>query len=670
MINYPEPWTAASLPMPRDQTNNFWYVHNSSQVVFVFVHGIFSDSRSCWLFEDTASNRLIFWPDLVRNDGRLSSPSIYLAGFYTSLGSGDFAIPECAREILNALAMQGLDGNQPVLEHHTIIFVCHSTGGIVVRYLLERYRDLFHEKCVGLLLIASPSTGSRWASIFSLAAHYYNQRLGLQLRPNSELLEEIDRRFRDLVDQRDTAMPLLYGMEACEHKMVFRNAIFRWIRWLMPSRLRVVAKQSAGRYFGEVTVLPGTDHFTTVKPDSFSHSAHLFLVKFYSDFCKRMKVLGHDIAAQNGEKTKADDRLEQQISLLRRNLIAATSFDQLTKCQVEIKGLSSKYPYNTDLILLADQAERAIKVEEAKRTKSRNLLLLQSGTTGVLLLMIAFTIVVGPQQTLEIIRETSNRVLGSIHGHEDIVITSLSKVKSESADSPALITGRVARAYLGQNVYVLYRERPSIWVAQRARVYNDNSWEANLGMWGTITSAGTNTAEIMAVVSRSDLESLRDTGRQQPALRISDDLLAQNIVAKSLTFQVDVQPQLLRTQISIVSPQDGKQVSADSRMLVNGIGIGLQPRECIYVLHRIDENNWIGHPAIVGEKGAWEAELGAWAGHQTPTPPIFTITALALKDCPLYQDILISNEAMEQRFPNHPSPINVKVNGYVKLPDK
>ena len=45
-----------------------------------------------------------------------------------------------------------------------IIFVCHSMGGIVTRYLLEANHHEFGEKNVGLVLIASPSYGAKLAN--------------------------------------------------------------------------------------------------------------------------------------------------------------------------------------------------------------------------------------------------------------------------------------------------------------------------------------------------------------------------------------------------------------------------------------------------------------------------------------------------------------------------
>lgn len=273
--------TPDSLPMPLDRPNNFWYVRQSAHTAFVFLHGIFSDSRSCWL---SSGARPVFWPDLVRTDPRLGAPSVYLAGYYTALDAGDFSVAQCAREVIDALGRPETDGAPAVLDLPNLVLICHSTGGIVARNMLERYRDQFRDKAVGVALIASPSLGSAWANVAGLAAKYYNQRLAQQLQWRGDTLEDIHGRFRDLVNDRAEQMPGLFGMEASENKMIFRDRIPAVIRWLLPPRLKVVTTLSAGQYFGEVKVLRGTDHFTTVKPDSLHHPSHEFLVNFQLEF--------------------------------------------------------------------------------------------------------------------------------------------------------------------------------------------------------------------------------------------------------------------------------------------------------------------------------------------------------------------------------------------------
>jgi len=274
------------VPLDPDRINNFWYSRGSHATVIVFLHGIFSDSRGCW--KNTTHALPVFWPDLVLSDHRFGDPSMYLAGYHTALDAGDFPLAQCARQVFDALRRPEADGTAPAIDAKQLIFVCHSTGGIVARYMLDKYREQFEDKEIGLLLIASPSLGSGWANLAGLAAKYYKQRLGRQLRWNNEELEDLHGRFKDLVDQRASLMPGLYGREAAEHEMVFRDRIPRWLLWATPPSWKVVNTLSAGQYFGAVKILPKTNHFTTVKPDGPNHPGHELLVDFWLDFHRQI----------------------------------------------------------------------------------------------------------------------------------------------------------------------------------------------------------------------------------------------------------------------------------------------------------------------------------------------------------------------------------------------
>ena len=236
----------------------------------------------------------VFWPDLVRADQRLGSPAIYLAGYYTEPDAGDYPIAQCAKEVMDALQRPDIDGTPPVLDADAVVFVCHSMGGIMARYLIERNQAVFRRKAVGLALIASPSLGSDWANFAGIAARYYNQHLAQQLEWKGDSLSELHGRFKDLVDSRATAMPGLFGMEAAETKMIYRDSLPGVLRWVLPSRHQIVESLSAGQYFREVTSLRDTDHFSIVKPYGFSHPAHDFLVTFMLQFRQKLAELQQD----------------------------------------------------------------------------------------------------------------------------------------------------------------------------------------------------------------------------------------------------------------------------------------------------------------------------------------------------------------------------------------
>lgn len=259
--------------VPPSDVNNVWYEYRESDTAMVFVHGVLSDSRSCWL---RSANKFVandtYWPELVCRDERLEKPSIFLGGYYTDIASGPYDIDNCERELYQALRTPIEPGLRTPMDWKNLIFVCHSTGGIVTRYLLERRQTEFRDKKVGLVLIASPSFGARLADKLDWLVKFYKNELGKQLEWGNWSLRDLDGRFKDLVNDRK--IPHLRGVEACENRFIIHR------KWL-PNVTYVVDEESAGRYFGAAVMLPNTDHFTAVKPESFSHPAHRLLLEFY-----------------------------------------------------------------------------------------------------------------------------------------------------------------------------------------------------------------------------------------------------------------------------------------------------------------------------------------------------------------------------------------------------
>ena len=119
--------------VPTSGLNNvFFRVCPEANTVIVFVHGILSDSRSCWLRE--SGHGSVYWPSLICSDPFLNNISIFLGGYEASFDAGQAGVREGAQRIMNEMRLQR-DFRAP-LEYEKIVFVCHSTGGLVVRYLL------------------------------------------------------------------------------------------------------------------------------------------------------------------------------------------------------------------------------------------------------------------------------------------------------------------------------------------------------------------------------------------------------------------------------------------------------------------------------------------------------------------------------------------------------
>lgn len=155
---------------------------------------------------------------------------------------------DCAQQLFDALAEPTRPAEIPVLKRKTILFVCHSTGGIVVRYMIESRFDAFADKTIGLALMASPSYGARLADTLGGLSRLYRQKLGQQLEWGSWGLEDLDRRFKLLLSQH--RIPHLIGAEAYENRSIFHR------RWLPRFLNSVVVKESAARYFAPARQLP------------------------------------------------------------------------------------------------------------------------------------------------------------------------------------------------------------------------------------------------------------------------------------------------------------------------------------------------------------------------------------------------------------------------------
>lgn len=195
-----------------------------------------------------------------------------MAGYYTAIDSNDYQISDCAAEVFNAISRPAANGDKAPINAQNIVFVCHSLGGIVTRYMLESRSADFADKSIGIVLMASPSMGSTYADTFKLLIRFYKNKLGEQLQLMNDSLRDLDSRFRNLLDAKHTS---IVGAEAIEHK-----ALFGW-SWLPPLR-PIVESWSASRYFGNGRTLAGTNHSTIVKPDSVEHPSHTFLIDFFN----------------------------------------------------------------------------------------------------------------------------------------------------------------------------------------------------------------------------------------------------------------------------------------------------------------------------------------------------------------------------------------------------
>jgi pimeloyl-ACP methyl ester carboxylesterase len=319
--------TADTYQNQQSLENNSWYSISNSDTVFIFVHGIFSNSAKCWSSPSGA-----YWPEILSKDSRFENPSIFLGGYYTESSSGQYDIPNAAYELLSHLRVKDVKGNPPPLAKPKLIFIAHSTGGLVVRYLLERYQDLFKDKTVGLVLLASPSKGSAWANRLQWLRKLYGNKMAGQLEVNSEFLNELNSRFSDLVNKQK---PLwLIGIDAFENKFIIPG-------WLFNSEYVVSAEDSTS-YFGGSKIIPNSDHFSIAKPNSASDPSHQLLWDFYDTSFRPMKARNWPEVYEELARSYGNDTFLNRIFWLTREPGASISLGPCPgeKClEFELGGL-------------------------------------------------------------------------------------------------------------------------------------------------------------------------------------------------------------------------------------------------------------------------------------------------------------------------------------------
>ncbi len=277
--------TACKLTdVPPVGTHNLWYCFTDSDTAVVFVHGFTSDSRQAWYTEAAGTGRPHgYWPRIVHDDPNLNSrpaplnePSIFLAGYPTALDSTTYDMREAAEDLFRALA-QPLAGKPPVLDKRNIIIVAHSLGGIVVRDVLVRHSDRWAGKRIGLMLVASPSKGSKYANKLVPPNWIATNKVAEQLQVGSPYLEQLNAAF---VEAQKPSAPLagLIGKEIYEHRIFVSEAapdtstFMRTVRafaenfapesWLGP----VVDKDSATGFFPNAELIYDSSHITIAHP--------------------------------------------------------------------------------------------------------------------------------------------------------------------------------------------------------------------------------------------------------------------------------------------------------------------------------------------------------------------------------------------------------------------
>lgn len=151
----------ASLLSGGELRRGAWLQRPGNDMVFVMVHGIFSDNRDAWLNPQSPS--CTYWPELIASTDDFEKAGVFLASYYTDVGSKNFDIRQAANTLYTLMTTPVGSELLAPLNLSRIVFVAHSMGGIVVRRMLEKKWASFKGRKIGLVLVASPSLGSGWA---------------------------------------------------------------------------------------------------------------------------------------------------------------------------------------------------------------------------------------------------------------------------------------------------------------------------------------------------------------------------------------------------------------------------------------------------------------------------------------------------------------------------
>lgn len=246
--------------MPKIE-NNSWIRKNTSRTIFIFVHGILSDSDGCWRNKKAKT----YWPEMVANDPQFQNPSIFVAGYTADVMAGLYDVRSAADDILTVLRSPNTP--QSPLDKDRIIFVCHSQGGIIVRQLLCSSFEEFKEKHVGIVFCGSPSWGSIYGTFFAPFTFLLRFRQGSALSFGASTLRNLDRDFLDLLEKK--RIPQLDGLCLVETRG-------RFFGIPIP---KIVSTASASRYFPWRSIAK-TTHVSLVKPNSITHGSHIQLRDF------------------------------------------------------------------------------------------------------------------------------------------------------------------------------------------------------------------------------------------------------------------------------------------------------------------------------------------------------------------------------------------------------
>lgn len=258
----------------------------ASPMAVVFVHGILSNGEVCWRHQNGTC-----WPELISKREALGGVGIYEFTYHTGFFSGSYNLGNIADALNECLHLDGVN------QARKIIFVAHSMGGIVVRrYIVQRFDELVERGAeLGLLLIASPSLGSSYATWLSPIAKFMGHAQGqvLAFCQSNVWLNDLNSDFRNVLARGKL---VIHGRELVEDQFV----VLKRLHVLK----QIVPPFSGIAYFGDSFKVPLSDHFSIAKPADDQAIQHRMLCKFIEAIAQQNSSAGNVWECAGGFKAR------------------------------------------------------------------------------------------------------------------------------------------------------------------------------------------------------------------------------------------------------------------------------------------------------------------------------------------------------------------------------
>jgi pimeloyl-ACP methyl ester carboxylesterase len=219
-----------------DATGYFIGAPPTNTGVIIFVHGLTGDGVGTW----TASRSKAYWPQMLREDPNFAGYDVYVVQYPTPRFDKSYSIDELSDVINSQFQASG------VTKYNKIIFIAHSMGGIIVRSLLLKHRNLM-DKTRYIYFYATPGAGSYLA--YALKAISDN--------PQAHDLMELS---------NNTYLSALYN--AWNKRDGSRPPCFCAYEVLATGHFNVVTTESARALCSEEPAAIRTDHISIVKPEA------------------------------------------------------------------------------------------------------------------------------------------------------------------------------------------------------------------------------------------------------------------------------------------------------------------------------------------------------------------------------------------------------------------